>query len=149
MTPHEAVELILQASALGLAKRDQGAIYVLDMGAPVKIMDLAKQMIRLAGKTLGLDIDIKITGLRPGEKLYEELFHGDEPPLPTGQEGILIARPRVSDANNISAAVTALEKACCERDETKALSIVAGLVPEMRRGQTPQPKPHLTIVKSS
>ncbi len=149
MTPHEAVELILQASALGLAKRDQGAIFVLDMGEPVKIMDLAKQMIRLAGKTLGLDIDIKITGLRPGEKLYEELFHGDEPPLPTGQEGILIARPRVSDANNISAAVTALEKACRERDETKALLIVAGLVPEMRRGQTPQPKPHLTIVKSS
>lgn len=149
MTPHEAVELILQASALGIAKRDHGVIYVLDMGQPVKIMDLAKQMIRLAGKTLGTDIDIKITGLRPGEKLFEELFHGEEPPLPTGQDGILLARPRVSDAGLISAKLSALEKACRERDEEGALAIVASLVPEMRRAQTPLSKPHLSIVKSS
>lgn len=149
MTPHEAVELILQASALGTTKRDQGAIYVLDMGQPVKIIDLAKQMIRLAGKTLGTDIDIKITGLRPGEKLYEELFHGEEPPLPTGQDGILLARPRVADAGLIAAQLTALERAARARDEEGALAIVATLVPEMRRGQPPQSKPHLSIVKSS
>jgi FlaA1/EpsC-like NDP-sugar epimerase len=148
MTPHEAVELILQASALGAAKRDQGAIYVLDMGQPVKIMDLAKQMIRLAGKTLGVDIDIKITGLRPGEKLYEELFHGEEPPLPTGQDGILLARPRVADTGLITAKLTALEKACRERDEEAALAIVTSLVPEMRRGLPPLAKPHLSIVKN-
>jgi len=147
MTPQEAVELILQASALGTAKRDQGAIYVLDMGRPVKIMDLAKQMIRLAGKTLGVDIDIKITGLRPGEKLYEELFHGEEPPLPTGTDGVLIARPRVADAGNIAAKLGQLERACRERDEAAALSIVAALVPELRRGQPAQAKPHLSIVK--
>ncbi|MDX2143631.1 MAG: nucleoside-diphosphate sugar epimerase/dehydratase [Rhodospirillaceae bacterium] len=149
MTTHEAVELILQASALGLSKRDQGAIYVLDMGAPVKIMDLAKQMIRLAGKTLGRDIDIKITGLRPGEKLYEELFHGQEPPLPTGQDGVLIARPRVVDHALIVAKLNALEQSCRARDEDQALAIVTDLVPEMRRGQPPQPKPHLSIVKSA
>ena len=148
MTPREAVELILQASALGLARKDQGAIYVLDMGQPVKIMELAKQMIRLAGKTLGQDIDIRITGLRPGEKLYEELFHGDEPPLPTGREGILIARPRVVEHGVIVAKLSALEKACRERDEDQALSIVADLVPEMRRGLPPQPKPQLSIVKA-
>jgi len=149
MTPHEAVELILQASALGTARKDQGAIYVLDMGQPVKIMDLAKQMIRLAGKTLGVDIDIKITGLRPGEKLYEELFHGDEPPLPTGQDGILIARPRTVDHAIISAKLQALEEACRRRDEQAALSIVGDLVPEMRRAPLPiAVKPQLSIVKT-
>lgn len=149
MTPHEAVELILQASALGTARKDQGAIYVLDMGQPVKIMDLAKQMIRLAGKTLGVDIDIKITGLRPGEKLYEELFHGDEPPLPTGQDGILIARPRTVDHAIISAKLQILEEACRRRDEGAALSIVGDLVPEMRRAPLPiAVKPQLSIVKT-
>jgi O-antigen biosynthesis protein WbqV len=153
MTPQEAVELILQASALGTARKDQGAIYVLDMGQPVKIMDLAKQMIRLAGKTVGVDIDIKITGLRPGEKLYEELFHGDEPPLPTGQEGILIARPRVVDHAIIAAKLQAIEEACRRRDEEAALDVVAALVPEMNRVIHPSAqthgKPHLTVVKSS
>ena len=148
MTPHEAVELILQASALGTAKRDQGAIYVLDMGQPVKIIDLAKQMIRLAGKTLGVDIDIKITGLRPGEKLYEELFHGEEPPLRTSQEGILLARPRVADAGVMAVKLAALEKACRDRDEEAALAIVNGLVPEMRRGAPQQTKPHLSVVQA-
>lgn len=148
MTPQEAVELILQASALGLVRRDQGAIYVLDMGQPIKIMDLAKQMIRLAGKTLGRDIDIKITGLRPGEKLYEELFHGEEPPLPTGQEGVLIARPRVADYGIVASKLEALEHACRAHDEAKALSIAADLVPEMRRAPQPPGKPHLSIVKS-
>ncbi|MBL8643645.1 MAG: polysaccharide biosynthesis protein [Rhodospirillaceae bacterium] len=149
MTPREAVELILQASALGTARKDQGAIYVLDMGQPVKIMDLAKQMIRLAGKTLGVDIDIKITGLRPGEKLYEELFHGDEPPLPTGQEGILIARPRVVDHAVITSKLHMLEDACRKRDEDAALEVVGALVPEMRRTPHAPTKPHLSIVKSS
>ncbi|MBL8630456.1 MAG: polysaccharide biosynthesis protein [Rhodospirillaceae bacterium] len=149
MTTQEAVELILQASALRAARNEQGAIYVLDMGQPVKIMDLAKQMIRLAGKTLGVDIDIKITGLRPGEKLYEELFHGDEPPLPTGQDGILIARPRVVEHGAIASKIHALEDACRRRDEDAALDIVGALVPEMRRIVHPTPtKPHLTIVKS-
>ncbi len=149
MTPHEAVELILQATTLGTARNDQGAIYVLDMGQPVKIMDLAKQMVRLAGKTLGVDIDIKITGLRPGEKLYEELFHGDEPPLPTGQDGILIARPRVVDHAVIANKIHALEDACRKRDEAAALDIIGALVPEMRRITHPAPpKPHLTVVKS-
>src|SRR5262249_18538552 len=80
MTVREAVELVLQAAAVGRARNDEGAIYVLDMGQPIKIVDLARQMIRLAGKVPDVDVRIAIVGLRPGEKLFEELFHGEEPP---------------------------------------------------------------------
>ena len=78
MTTREAVQLVLQASALG-ARGQGGEIFVLDMGKPVKINDLAIQMIRLAGKKPERDIKIVYTGLRSGEKLTEELFHEKEP----------------------------------------------------------------------
>src|SRR5690606_10735329 len=75
MTVREAVELVLHASALGSRRKEyNGMIFVLDMGEPVYIKDLAAQMIRLAGLKPNEDIEIKYTGLRPGEKLYEELF---------------------------------------------------------------------------
>jgi FlaA1/EpsC-like NDP-sugar epimerase len=111
MTVREAVELLLEAAALGQSRRDEGAIYVLDMGAPVKIMDLAKQMIRLAGKSLGEDIHIEITGLRPGDKLSEELFQDQEPPVATDMAGILLARPRTVDHGIIAAKLAALDSA--------------------------------------
>lgn len=79
MTIPESVQLVLQASHMGQG----GDIFVLDMGTPVKIMDLAEKLIILAGKTPGLDIEITCTGLRPGEKLFEELFNNDEQPQPT------------------------------------------------------------------
>ena len=82
MTVREAVELVLQASALSPAPQAadaRGKIFVLDMGEPVKIVDLAQQMIRLAGLRLDRDIKIEFIGLRPGEKLHEELFHPAEP----------------------------------------------------------------------
>ncbi len=77
MTVREAVELVLQASALGVGapSAKAGTIYVLDMGEPVRIMDLARQMIRLAGLRPDKNIEIVVTGPRPGEKLREELFH--------------------------------------------------------------------------
>ena len=88
MTVREAVGLVLQASVLGASEAvEDGGIFVLDMGAPVKIVDLARQMIRLAGLRPDQDVEIRFTGLRPGEKLYEELFHGREPPEPTGHPG--------------------------------------------------------------
>ena len=147
MTAHEAVELVLQAAALGPGRNDAGAIYVLDMGAPVKIIDLARQMIQLAGKTPGSEIGIQVTGLRPGEKLSEELFHGQEPAVVTDMAGVLIARPRVVDHGVIAAKLTALEDACRRHDQTAALALVADLVPEMRRtGQAPA-KPHLKLIK--
>lgn len=87
MTIPEASQLVLQASGMGKG----GEIFVLDMGTPVKIMDLAKDMIRLSGLRLGHDIDIVVSGLRPGEKLYEELYASDERQLPTLHEKILVA----------------------------------------------------------
>ncbi len=147
MTVHEAVELVLQAAALGPQRNDEGALYVLDMGSPVKIIDLARQMIRLAGKTPEVDVSIQVTGLRPGEKLSEELFHGEESTLPTGMAGVLIARPRTVDHAVIAAKLSSLEEACRRRDEVAALALVADLVPELRRSVAAPAKPHLKIVK--
>lgn len=89
MTIPEAVRLILQATLFAKG----GEIFVLDMGRPVKIMDLAKNFIKLSGLQLGKDIDIKVTGLRPGEKLYEELLMSEEGLTDTGHKKIFIGKP--------------------------------------------------------
>ncbi len=93
MTIPEAVQLVLEAG--GLAKG--GEIFILDMGRPVKIIDLAKNLIKLSGLEPDKDIDIEITGLRPGEKLYEELLLNEEGLLKTANDKIFIARPVLSD----------------------------------------------------
>ena len=147
MTVHEAVELVLQAAALGQDRNDQGAIYVLDMGTPIKIIELARQMITLAGKKPGADIAIHVTGLRPGEKLSEELFHGQEPPMVTDMAGVLIARPRIVDHAIIAAKLAALDDACRRRDEAVAMALVTDLVPELRRATVAASKAHLKVIK--
>jgi FlaA1/EpsC-like NDP-sugar epimerase len=157
MTVGEAVELVLQAAALGPGRNDEGAIYVLDMGAPVKIMDLARQVIRLAGKVPDEDIKINVTGLRPGEKLYEELFHGEEPPVGTDMDGILIARPRTVGLDLVAGQLDDLAVAWRRQNVFTALKIVSDLVPELTRLASPgdqenrlesaPPSPHLKIVK--
>ena len=91
MTIPEACQLVLEASTIG----NGGEIYVFDMGESVKIIDLAKKMISLSGLTINKDIQIKITGLRPGEKLYEELLANEENTLPTHHQKILIAKTNV------------------------------------------------------
>lgn len=92
MTVMEAVELVLQACAFGVQKPEaRGRIMVLDMGRPIKIADLARQMIRLAGLTPDEDVKIIYTGLRPGEKLHEELFGESERLTPAGVDGVLLA----------------------------------------------------------
>jgi len=130
MTIREAVELILQASALGGPAGSEGKIYVLDMGEPVKIMDLASQMIRLAGLTPGKDIEIEITGTRPGEKLFEEVLHGSENLVATASEGILLAAPRTADIDAMMKAVSDLEEASSKMDMGAVLSIIHQFVPE-------------------
>ncbi|WP_420404369.1 polysaccharide biosynthesis protein [Nisaea sp.] len=134
MTVREAVELVLQAAAVdaGLdgTARESGAICVLDMGEPVKIADLARQMIRLSGFTPDKDIAIAFTGPRPGEKLYEELFHDSESLRPTAVEGIRTASPRTADLAVLSRALDEIESAGGQRNAELVLTLLARLVPE-------------------
>jgi FlaA1/EpsC-like NDP-sugar epimerase len=130
MTIPEAAQLILQASVLGRG----GEIFVLDMGSPVPIKFLAEQMIRLSGKVPYQDIDIVITGLRPGEKLYEELFHDMERLERTAHAKIMLAHHRKVDWEVLSRAFDELQ-VCCEKPDTgRLLDLLTGLVPENRIG---------------
>lgn len=97
MTIPEASQLVLEAGAMGKG----GEIFIFDMGESVKIMDLAKNMIRLSGLHYPDDIDIKITGLRPGEKLYEELLANGENTLPTYHDKIMISKVRDIDYSKV------------------------------------------------
>jgi O-antigen biosynthesis protein WbqV len=136
MTVREAVELVLQASALlpeEQAADARGKIFVLDMGEPVKIVDLAHQMIRLAGLRPGRDIGIEFIGLRPGEKLHEELFHPAEPLIPTGNPAIRLAAPRTADYAMLARSIDELEENARARREERLLQLLARLVPEYRR----------------
>jgi FlaA1/EpsC-like NDP-sugar epimerase len=135
MTVREAVGLVLQASVLGVGDVDlpavrDGGIFVLDMGEPVKIVDLARQIVRLAGLHPDVDVQIRFTGLRPGEKLHEELFHGQEPPVPTGQPGLLIAAPRTADPAIVGRAIDEIAAACRGGQTRLALALLGRLVPE-------------------
>ena len=136
MTIREAVELVLEASGVG-AQDDtfKGRIFVLDMGEPVKIVDLARQMIRLTGMEPDKDIAISYTGLRPGEKLFEEVFHGAEPPLKTNYESLLVASPRLVDKAALDAALDGLADACAIGDLTAAMGLLRTLVPEYRQSE--------------
>lgn len=98
MTIPEACQLVLEAGAIGKG----GEIFVFDMGESVKIIDLAKKMIKLSGLEIGKDIEIKITGLRPGEKLYEELLATEENTLPTHHDQILIAKTKEIEESQLN-----------------------------------------------
>jgi FlaA1/EpsC-like NDP-sugar epimerase len=137
MTIREAVELVLAASALGSNNRDQsGKIYVLDMGEPVLILDLAHQMIRLAGFLPDEDIAISYTGLRPGEKLFEEIFHGSEKLDQTSHAGVLLAAPRVNDLTSVQDQIEILKAAIANNDQAAARSVITNLVPEYNPSQS-------------
>jgi FlaA1/EpsC-like NDP-sugar epimerase len=142
MTVREAVELVLQASALAPAPgsaEGRGKIFVLDMGEPVRIIDLAHQMIRLAGLRPERDIGIEFIGLRPGEKLHEELFHPAEPLMPTANPAIRLAAPRTADYAMLARAIDELEDQVRLRREDRVLQLLEQVVPEYRRS-TPGPR---------
>ncbi len=150
MTVREAVGLVLQASVLGVQDAAlptglQGGIFVLDMGEPVRIADLARHMIRLSGQPVlegdatGPGIAIRYTGLRPGEKLYEELFHGEEPPAPTGYPGLLMAAPREADPALVGRAIDEIEAACLHNQTQPALAMLGRMIPEFRHQPIGQP----------
>jgi FlaA1/EpsC-like NDP-sugar epimerase len=129
MTISEACQLVLEAGAMG----NGGEIYLFDMGKPVKIIDLAKKMIRLAGFVPGQDIDINIIGLRPGEKLYEELLNDKSKTLPTYHEKIMIAiESKDEKFEEIKAGIELLEKAISKMDIEQAVLIMKRMVPEFK-----------------
>ena len=128
MTIPEAVSLILQAGAMGKG----GEIFVLDMGEPVLIKDLAEQMIRLSGLEPGKDIEIVYTGLRPGEKLYEELLHKSEGLQPTSHEKLLLARSREVDWAWLQEKMICLEQAASSRNIDKLRACLQDVVPEFK-----------------
>jgi len=129
MTVPEAVELVLQASTL---KNNHGnsAIFVLDMGEPMLITDLATQMIKLAGFKPGEDIKIEYIGIRPGEKLYEELFYDNEQREKTLYHGISLASAREIDFANVAKAIETINKAAILRDKEALIEILKTQVPE-------------------
>ena len=142
MTVREAVGLVLQASVVGTLDASpgflrQGGIFVLDMGEPVKISDLARNMVRLAGLRPDVDVEIRYTGLRPGEKLFEELFHGREPAVPTGHDGLLMATPRTADAALVGRAIDEIAVAARGGNVRLALALLGRQIPEFAHNANP------------
>ena len=129
MTVREAVELVLQASADSRQGEAVGKIYVLDMGEPVRIEDLARQMIRLAGLTPETDIAIVYNGLRPGEKLTEDLFEESESLVATAREGIRLAAPPEVTHETLAPELERLFAAAQARRTDETLAILRRLVP--------------------
>ena len=129
MTEREAVELVLQASADSREPGAGGRIYVLDMGEPVRIRDLARQMIRLAGLRPEDDIAVVYTGLRPGEKLTEALFEESESPAPTAREGIHLATPPVVSHEALAPELEQLFAAAQARRTEETLALLRRMVP--------------------
>jgi len=137
MTVREAVELVLQSAALALETDARGRIFVLDMGEPLKIVDLARQMIRLTGLRPEQDVKIEFIGLRPGEKLHEELFYGDEELSPTRIPAIRLAAPRSLDHATLAPLLDALAATAAARDEARVRELLGRLVSECA-GQEPK-----------
>jgi len=128
MTTAEAVALVLQASTMGKGSD----IFVLDMGEPVRIADLAANMIRLAGSVPGEDIEIQFTGVRPGEKLFEEINGQGENMLPTYHEKIQIFQEPPLSWETITSWVNGLEALLAARQEQEIVEHILELVPEYR-----------------
>lgn len=132
MTIREATELVLQAAAHGLSHPEEaGSIHVLDMGEPVKIIDLARTMIALAGLKPDEDIAVQVVGVRPGEKLYEEYFDPAEATRPSDAAGVFIASPRVLDRARLGQLLDELAEAAEVGDRSRMVALVRTLVPEL------------------
>ena len=126
MTIPEACNLVLEAGSMGRG----GEVYVFDMGEPVKIMDMAKKMVSLSGLKLGKDIEINVTGLRPGEKLYEELLASSENTLPTHHPKILRAKANTFSHKVIKEQLNLLTEIMIDGDVVSMVRKVKNIVPE-------------------
>ena len=128
MTIPEACRLVLEAGIMGKG----GEIFIFDMGKPVRIFDMAKRMIQLSGFEPGKDIDIVFTGLREGEKLFEELLNDKENTIPTHHEKILKARVKEYDYTYIDSMISLFEDLAHDKNELKMVALMKEIVPEFR-----------------
>jgi FlaA1/EpsC-like NDP-sugar epimerase len=137
MTTHEAVELVLQAAVLGYeGVETAGQIFVLEMGSLIKISDLAKQMIQFAGFIPDKDIKITYTGLREGEKLYEELFYGEEKLIETKCKGLMLISSKLINYQYLKNALYQLKEYAQHYDTNATLSLLKELVPEYKNNES-------------
>jgi FlaA1/EpsC-like NDP-sugar epimerase len=128
MTIPEACELVIEAGVMGYG----GEIFIFDMGKPVKVFELAKRMIMLSGKTVGKDVDIVFTGLRDGEKLYEELLANSENSIPTHHEKILKAKVSEYMYDEIVRYLELMDDLIHDRNELKMVALMKEIVPEYK-----------------
>jgi FlaA1/EpsC-like NDP-sugar epimerase len=128
MTIPEACQLVLEAGAMG----NGGEIFIFDMGEPVKIIDLAKKMIRLAGFTPDNEIKIKIIGLRPGEKLYEELLNDTSKTLPTHNDKIMIGQDKCDKYDDVNLLILELIEKSKKSSNEEIVSMMKKIVPEFK-----------------
>jgi O-antigen biosynthesis protein WbqV len=131
MTIREACDLVITAATHALAaERASVSVYVLNMGQPVKIVDLAERMIRLSGLEPGHDIEIVFTGMRPGERLHEILFANEEPPVEIGVAGVMAAKPNEPPMQSLRKWIVALEQAIERDDPATIKAVLKDAVPE-------------------
>jgi FlaA1/EpsC-like NDP-sugar epimerase len=136
MTVPEAVQLVIQAAA----RAQGGSIFALDMGEPVRILDLVKDLVELSGLELGKNIDVVYTGLRPGEKLSEELFTSEELLTRTDLDKIMMVKTAPVDGAALRDAVARLSACAAEMDDAGVRRILHDLIPDFDPGAAPPPE---------
>jgi FlaA1/EpsC-like NDP-sugar epimerase len=149
MTIREACDLVITAAAHALTPvRPDVSVYVLNMGQPVKIVDLAERMIRLSGLEPGLDVEITFTGMRPGERLNEILFASEEPTVEIGLAGIMAARPNEPPMATLRKWLAALEEAISKDDRATIKAVLEDAVPEFGAA-APAQQPSASVMRMS
>jgi O-antigen biosynthesis protein WbqV len=150
MTIREACDLVLTAATHALAPvRPDVSVYVLNMGQPVKIVDLAERMIRLSGLQPGHDIDIVFTGMRPGERLNEILFASEEPAVEIGVSGIMAAKPNEPSMASIRKWIAALEQAIERDDPATIRNVLKDAIPEFAAGAAKASQPVIAKIEQA
>jgi O-antigen biosynthesis protein WbqV len=151
MTIREAVELVLQAATLRDSELERGRIVVLDMGSPVNILNMAQQMIKLAGLQPDKDIKIVFTGLRPGERLSETLFQSDEEMVGTSYKDLMVACAQVADHAFVCRIVSQIVEAARRQDNNAVLKLMEVAVADfaVRRADLSAPEEHVSATQHS
>jgi O-antigen biosynthesis protein WbqV len=144
MTIREACDLVLTAASHARPdepEAERAAVYILKMGQPMRIMDLAQRLIRLAGYEPGIDIEIKVTGVRPGERLNEILFAKDEPKAETGLDGVMAAKPIFAGRAKLQGWLARLEAALKADDRAATEAVLDEAIPDFSGRQRPPAQP--------